>query len=349
MREIIKKEWSELQPIWNELIDNNPISTPFQTYEYLTLTGKGKPQRKDLFRTIGLHELNLVLYVDHVPIAIAPMLYKTKKGKTTVYFRGNFSVADQLDLIYASLSYDDFKYLMDGIRNILGNVSFFLDRVYCETPTSEYLKKYLSSAEIHEIEGFAIPIPECYDDWYQGLRKSRREKIRQSKNRMKTDNVQCTTALYVGEEIDSTLQKDLLLVYADRFLVKNNFHFRAFHKFVKKALQLYLLKDKMTKWLNNADNNIHVIVYMNNEIAAFANGLICKDKRLIGSRLAINTKFKRYSPGAVLISAFVNYLTEEKNAGRIDVEKIDMGGGGGGMTYKAAFGGEAYHYYFFTE
>ena len=350
MKEIKNKEWSELASIWNVLIDGNPIATPFQSYKYLTFTGKGKPLRNDLFRTLGLQELNLVLYVDHTPIAIAPMLFKKQKGKTTVYFRGHFTVANHLDFIYANLSYDDFVFLMDSIRSLLGDVAFFLDRVYCQSPTSEYLKRYLPSALMQEHECFAVPVPKTYDDWYQSLTKSRREKIRQSNNRIANDHAQCSVSYFAGEKIKAATYREIISVYADRFLVKNHYIFGSFNHLAKKVLQVFLLKDKMTQWLNNANNSFHVVVYINHEVAAFSSGLISKDKRILGCRFAIYTKYKRYTPGAILISSTIGYLVEQKAAGKLDIAQLDMGqGGDGGMTYKSTYGGEVYSNYTFIE
>ena len=348
MKEIVKKEWSELPSIWNGLINKNPVATPFQSYEFLTFTGKGKLHRKDIFRTLKLKELNLVLYSNNVPIAIAPLLYRTTKGKSTVYFRGHFTAALQLDLIYSSLRYDDFKFLMDGIREILGNVSFFLDWVYCKSPTSDYLIQYLSTAEIQEHECYSIPVPKKYDDWYQSLRKSRREKLRQIRNRMVKDDVQYTASFFIGEKIDSATYKEMMSVYADRFLIKNNFRFGPFHNVVKKVLQLILLKDKMTQFLNNTNQSFHAIVYMNHEVTAFTSGVLCKEKRIFLNRLAIYTKYGRYSPGAVLISSIIDYLAQQNEAGRTNAEKLDMSrGDNDNMSYKTVYGEEFYYNYTF--
>ena len=70
MKEIIAKKWSDLSPIWHALYNNCATATPFQSYEFLTFTGKGKPYRKDLFRLIGVKEWNLVLYENGKAIAI---------------------------------------------------------------------------------------------------------------------------------------------------------------------------------------------------------------------------------------------------------------------------------------
>ncbi|MGI5919922.1 MAG: hypothetical protein ACOX8N_09825, partial [Christensenellales bacterium] len=82
MREVVAKRWDELPAIWHGLYDRNNAATTFQSYEFLTFTGRGKPQRKDLFRLIGVREWNLVLYRDGEAVAIAPLLVKKKRGCT---------------------------------------------------------------------------------------------------------------------------------------------------------------------------------------------------------------------------------------------------------------------------
>ena len=85
-----------------------------------------------------------------------------------------------------------------------------------------------------------------------------------------------------------------------------------------------IMRDKMTRWINRDPNSFHAILYMNNEVAAFANGQILKDKRMCGSRLAINMKYRKYSPGGLIVSAMVRYLIEQTEAGNIDVDTLDM-------------------------
>ena len=350
MNKIVKKEWSELQPIWNGLLNANPVATPFQSYEYLSFTGKGKPSHKAPFRLCGVRELNVVLYSDNKPIAIAPMLYKKKKGRTTVYLRGHFTALNQLDFIYADLCYDDFKFLMDGIRKLLGDVSFFFNRIYYLSPTRDYLKQYLPSAEMQTHEGFAIRIPQEYDDWYNSLSKSVCATLRLSRNRITKDEIQCATSFYVGDTIDSDTYEKMLSVYVDRFLVKNNIRLGPLQKLAKMVLRFYVHKEKMMQWIKTTDHSFHVVVYMNNQIAAFASGLLCKNKRMIGSKLAINSDFKRYSPGAVLIRSSIEYLSEQKKSNGITIDLFDMGRGGeGGMAYKRSYGGEPYYNYTFIE
>lgn len=144
MRKIIEYKWDGLLPIWNDLYERNSSATPFQSYDFLTFTGKVKPYRKDLFRLVGVKEWNLVLIDDDTPIAIAPLLIKKVEKRYTVYLRGHYTVANELDFIYATWSFNDFKFLMDYIYSTLVNPRLVFDRVSERTSTCAYLKDYLS-------------------------------------------------------------------------------------------------------------------------------------------------------------------------------------------------------------
>lgn len=351
MREVVAKEWEELLPIWNDLYDRNQTNTPFQSYDFLTFTGRGKPYRKDLFRLLGLREWNLVLYRDGEPVAIAPLLLKKKRGSFMVYFRGHFTVADQLDFIYADWSYDDFMFLMDYITEQLGRASFFLDRVSEKTVTCQYLKQYFANKKIEEHECFAIPVPKDYDEWRRSLSRSMRQNLSTHRNRMKRDNVDCSFRFICGEKLDRSLCRRMMWVYADRFLVKNGFRCGPFRVLVIRALQAFLLRDQMTRWMNRAGGNFHAVLNINGEVAAFASGLICRDKRLLISRLAILTKYARYSPGHTLISATMRYVIEQNRTGALDIKQLDLSQGGSqnGMAYKQALGGKVHRNYLFYD
>lgn len=351
MRNVIEKNWDELSALWPGLFDANIYTTPYQSYEYLTLTGKGKSQRQDLFRLLGVKELNLVLYKDNEAIAIAPLLIKRKKNKQIVYLRGHFTTTYNLDFVYKpDWSYDDFAFLMDSIRDLLGNVSFYFDRVMEWSATYKYLKKYFASGKIEKHECISIPVPHSYDDWLQSLHKSIRRNITKYYNRLERDNINWSVDYYCGEEIDKDTCKKMMIVYAHRFLVKNNFHFGPLKKLVIKILVMMLLRDKITHFLNKSEHSFHSILYMNNEIAAFTSGIICKDKRIAFSRMAINTECAKYGPGGVLLSSMVEHVVEQNQKGNLDIKELDLDQNGyGGMAYKYSYGGIEYYNYNFID
>ena len=350
MRKVEKKKWSELPLIWDEMIDRNPRATSFQTYAFLNYTGKGKVQRKDLLRTIGLKELNLVLYRDDVPAAIAPLLIKKRGEITTVYFRGHFTTANYLDFIYADWSYEDFQFLMDNIREQLGEVRFFLDRVPGGVVTSRYLKEYLPAANVEEHRCYAIPIPESFDEWMGTLSKPTRHKIRNINSRLQRNQICMNLKVFVGEKPDREVCGQMIGVYVSRFLIKNKFRMGFLKVFIKPFLYKMLMSDKITKWLCNAENGFHVAIYLNDKMAAFTSGLIFKDRRILLSRLAINSEFNQYSPGGLLISETIKHLTLDKNAEKLNIDKLDLSQEDtGGKSYKELYGGELHFNYTFIE
>jgi len=349
MRKIVEKQWDELPQIWQELLDKDPNATPFQDYAFLNFTGKGKPQRKDMLRLIGLKELNLVLYNDNEVTAIAPLLFKKKNNKSIVYFRGHFTTASQLDFIFdPEWSYEDFAFLMDGIKGVLGTVHYFLDRVSEHSATSAYLKRYLKSPKIEDHDCYAIPVTEQYDEWFLNLHRHTRKNLNRRNNLLITECRNAQKVFVCGDKIDAKTSRQMMNIYAQRFLEKNKFQFGALTFIVKQVLIYILLHDKMTYWLNNAPNSYHLILYANNEIVAFTSGLITKNKYIVFSRLAINSKYSKYGPGGLLMNYMMQYVIEQNHNGNMDIEHLDLGqGGDNGMEYKQAFGGKLHHKYTF--
>ena len=296
MKQVVEKKWDELLPVWNELYHKNNTATPFQSYEFLTLTKKGKPYRKDLFRLVGLKEWNLVLYKDGCAIAIAPLLVKKERNRHVVYLRGHFTAANQLDFIYGDWSHEDFRFLMDYIVDTLGDASFFLDRVSEKTVTCGYLKEYFAEKKIEEQECFAISTDQSHDDWLKSLSKSVRRNLKTHYNRLQRDNLEWSIRVFTGQKLDGRLSKQMMGVYADRFIVKNSLNFGPLKKPVVKMLQMFLLRDKITRWLSSSEDNFHIVLYISGDVAAFSSGIICSDKRIIMARLAILTKYARYGP-----------------------------------------------------
>lgn len=104
----------------------------------------------------------------------------------------------------------------------------------------------------------------------------------------------------------------------------------------------------MTRWMNKGDGNFHAVLYIEGDVAAFVSGLCCRDKRIILSRLAINTQYGKYSPGGILLSSVIKHIIDENTNGTMDIRELDLSqGGDGGMCYKKAYGGEPHFNYVF--
>ncbi|MEM5770244.1 MAG: hypothetical protein AAGU32_18450, partial [Bacillota bacterium] len=245
MRKIIQEDWQEIEAKWRRLFTSNGSASPFQSYDFLTFTRKGKPYRNDPFRLVGLKELNLVLYRDNEPIAIAALLFKKKKKKHLCYMRGHFTAANYLDFVYQpNLSYEDFQFLMDGIKSRLGNVSFQFDRVPEESVTGRYLREYFSPGEIDVNEGAYIPLTQSYESWLSSLHKSTRQSLNNHRNRLIRDQVKWSVRYYYGSIDDKAYQQALNLCVS-RILTKNRFRFGPLTKPVQRIISVLLRKEKL--------------------------------------------------------------------------------------------------------
>ncbi len=349
MREITEKKWGELSKIWQELYRGNGWATPFQSYEYLTLTGKGKVYYKEPFRLAGLKECNLLLYRDGKAIAVAPLLIKKQNGNTVIHFRGHFTKACCLDFIYdETFGYEDFEFLMNSIKSKFIKPTFFWDRVREESPTCEYMKKYIGETTQTKT-CFFIPIPESHEVWLKGLHKSIRNNLSNRNHRLQRDQIDVKMKVYSGREVDDATHKKMMAVYADRYLTKNKYHFGPFKLPCLGMMQYILKKDKLTQWLKKSACNFHAVLFFDDKIAAFTSGLSCKGRRIVLMRLAIKTQYAKYAPGNVLLNHVIRHITEQNHRGITDIRELHLGeGGSNGMEYKQAHGGVGHHLYTFT-
>ena len=167
---------------------------------------------------------------------------------------------------------------------------------------------------------------------------------------MERNHLDCSFQFICGEKLDSSLCRRMMWVYADRFLVKNGFNFGPLRKPVAWALRAFLLRDRMTRWMNRQEGNFHAVMFVGADVAAFLSGLVFKDKRLLISRLNINTKYAWYGPGNLLVSATMRHVIEQNRAGKMDIRELDLSqGGDDGMAYKRALGGKVHHTYVFCD
>lgn len=111
---------------------------------------------------------------------------------------------------------------------------------------------------------------------------------------------------------------------------------------LKKLLSILFLKyfrhDGYSLYQN--DNAVLSMLYINDKPAAMFSGILNKSgDRIVIPRLAIDTNYKFYSPGYILIYESIKYLTKETHVNHLDLcrgtekYKLDMGG----MIYSTEF------------
>lgn len=182
-----------------------------------------------------------------------------------------------------------------------------------------------------------IDIKSGYDNWFQRLHKSARQNIRTAYNRLRKEGKSYD---FQASSIHTDClgrKKARLLLYSKRIIEKNDFQFNPnsrVHIYLN-ALNRFL--DPMTAALNKMKDSIHMDLIIDGELAAFLSGFITESKTVIVPRLAIDTKFRAYSPGIVLIAETIRYLTQQYP----QIEFLDLSRGD--ESYKIACGGQIYY------
>lgn len=351
MREVIQKEWHELQAIWCQLYDSNTAASPFQSWDYLHRTGKGSASHREPFRLLGLKPLNLVLLRDGQPIAAAALLHKKENERHICYLRGHFTTANYLDIVYTpDFDAADFRTLMDEARRLLGNAEFQFDRIRDDSPTRLLMSAYFANGHIEQRECACISLAQSYEDWLQGLRKSARDSLTNRLNRLLTDRADWSVEVRSGCDVDMLSYKRAMSVCAERYLTKNALRLGPLSRLAARVLTSLLLRDKLSQWVKQSKHGLFALLRINGEVAAFASMVVCKDKCVSGVRFAIDHRFSRYSPGSLLLSQLIRHLTQARQCGALSVDQLDMGQGvDGGSSYKYAYGGETRYLYFFSD
>lgn len=327
---IEKVAWKELRTIMDNLTKDNKYLTPYQTFEFLDKIKNGANLHR--FREAKKYKLHCyVVYKEEKAVFVAPLLVNDNERR--LYLLGEFSSVGHLDFIYNShLSTKDFSNILQLVFSNYNGYVFCCDRISQFSLTYLFLKEKNITPTEKEI---CVKIDvNNYDEWHKALSKSCRQNLRTSYNRMNTDGVGLTFNMYVNSAPPQKAISDNIKLFSKRILE---------HTKLSKVLLLPMIVFKKTetfgKALYSSHNNIFASVYINNKLAASLNGLIANDGRAIITRLSIETKLGKYSPGGLLINETIKEICDKYSF----IKSIDLSRGD--EPYKYTYGGmEHYNY-----
>lgn len=166
-----------------------------------------------------------------------------------------------------------------------------------------------------------------------GLSKSVRQNLRTAYNRLNRDGITYELRVYKGEELTDEIWKQMMSVYLHRLFTKhktkarNNILYRYIHYW-----KYYHIKHD-TKSLKSLPNSFHAVLYGNGRIMGFMSGFISYNGTIaVIPRLAIDSKYRFYSPGYVLLAETLRWLETNTQCRCLDLcrgdeqYKLDMGG-----------------------
>lgn len=189
-----------------------------------------------------------------------------------------------------------------------------------------------------------IPLEGDCESWFAGLSSSTRQNIRTACNRLRRDGRTWRLAIAGGGDaatafddplppIDEELYADGLRVYIDRQQTKYN-HAAAVFRSIKRFAYVHVKHD--TESLRRNPDALLVMLYVDEEPAAYMGGFVSADRQtIVVPRLAIDARFRFYSPGYVMLNETIRLLKSSSQVRMLDLAR-------GVEKYKLDLGGEIY-------
>lgn len=337
-RRIDVYKWKELKDIHEKIYRNNTMLSPYQSYEFLSIVGLGKNDKNPV-NTIGYKEKNFVIFDNNgEPLAIAPLYAKKDGAGYKILLRGHITSAGHLDFIYRSdFTYEDYCFLINEIKNYYKSGTIYFDRI------SEHslVYKYASKNNFFSMKPsvlVTIHLETTYDNWHKELSKHVKQNLRTSYNRLKKDEKKFDFKFYYGNTPNKTIRQDIMHLFARRLCEHSEIN----STLVEKALYYLKQRNPMTIGIIKNPEYVGATLYIEDKLAAFFDGIVGQDRRILVPRLAINLDYGRYSPGGILINETMKKIFELGEFTEFDLQRGDE-------PYKYSYGGIEYNNYTWSD
>lgn len=337
----------KLKETWKSL-ECNDVTTPYQQYDFVYRLWQNYLIVYDII------EKSVPVFFeiedDNETKLIAPL---SRHGDGIYTFLGDVNGVDYCDFIYAEKC-NIGKYL-DALVSYLQPFHFVGRRI----PENSFAYKSIREKEFYKDLGSTIYVNiifgDVYKNYYMSLSSSMRQNLRTAYNRASRDGKNISVKVlhsyclidacdvpkenylefekrtYSSQKIShqdkNRYFKDMLSLYFTR-------HEERYNVKTSPLKQLYLRKvDFLTRCLEQLENSISIILFIDNKVAAFMGGF----KNLAGysysvPRLSINAEYGFYSPGILMINEAVMYFIK-----RTALRNLDLGMGT--EEYKLKMGG----------
>ena len=321
-------EISEISEAWRNIYRENKKLSPYQSYEW---------NRGLIEYRIYKGKLNfIVLYKNSKPVIIAPFIKKNRILYNELTFIGEKTHSDYLDFIYdKDLEFDDFKYLITEIL-----------RCYKVIKLSEINEKSLTLEFLNRLESLktwykqvCVKIPICIDEkeYLNTLSSNTRHTIKKEQNKIRKEVNEASFQFYVRENLEDTIVRQVVDLYYKR--QKERYRKHLDEKYVQYLIQT--IKESNDIFLGAC--------FIHGDLAACQLSLISQENNICGMINAMNSAYKEYSLGNVLLYKTICYLIKENgnlNDGALKYKYYDLTRGN--EEYKYKLGGVEHYNYCFT-
>jgi hypothetical protein len=265
------------------------------------------------------------------PIILIPLHLERTKKQTIAYLWGQFSQSGHLDFIYNDqIQAEAFLSAIELINNDIGNIKFVFNLIQERSKLNEIFQTDFPASHYITRKAICVQIPilGSFNEYFKSLDKKVRQNLRTSFNRLKTDNRTYEVKTYVNQPIPFNILLQLFNIYWKRFSEKK--YKIGLKRFLPVFIRIRLNPTIMA--LIKLKNTFYSIIYIDKKIAGFCAGFSSRNEKIILPFLAIDSIFSRYSPGGILITETIKFLTENHSFKYFDLSRGDE-------KYKYAYGG----------
>lgn len=324
----------EIKNLWLDLYNENPDLTVFQSYQWNVIQEQHFYGQKLLYISCEL------IYFVCNNFLIFPLIINRLKKK--IFFLGQEEPSDYLSPIYKkNLSDIDFDQFISYLKEHYHQYELILDRINTSNPFYRVVEQYSVSHNINIIikECVKIHLNTESNTFYESLSKSARQNYRTAKNRLAKDG-KSYEIIIEQNHLSPKKIIELYSLYKERRNNKDkNSKFKIiFIKFLKTTLSFLGLfkKNDILSLFSKNNKTFLAEIKINQELAAFCEGVTERNKTLTIIRVATNNKYYKYSPGQILL---IDTIEQIKN--KFEVFDLTRGT----EDYKFHLGGKIHNNY----
>lgn len=303
--------FKQLEASWEDLYSANHRLSPYSSYEYnaIFLRNYHYGWTRILLMTRFFRLVNSC----GETIMVIP-LYGTRKK---YYLFGDLASTGYLDFIYdESTNAECFEEAFCLLGKKLHGCTLLLNRIN----EKSMLNDYLSARYPYKRKEVCVNIAfdSGFDAYMSSLNKKTRHNINTVKNRLMKDGLSFRLEVMINERIDARKEKEILSVYEKRQKTRYSIRCGPVSNTIRR------LKNPICLSTACMQGNFNAILRFNDKQAAILCGYVSNDNRtVVIPRHAIDQTYAQYSPGLLLISETIRWLSLHSSVRNLDLSRGD--------------------------
>ncbi len=322
----IEKDWRRLET-GNEM-------TLFQSYDWYKMlidfyVPKDTKHYESVFALVKKAETICII----APLWIIKKNFRfiNKKG---VYLLGRDSYSDYLNFIYNSFDSKAFDYLINDIHIRFNLNHFIFEQINENSTIIKYITSSFKIINCKKDPCVNLHLPTSRDGYNKLLSKHARQNLRTANNRLTKDGLSITIDVD-NIEVD---KKKCLLIRESKLSIQYN-KVSSIKKYKYRIINKYRFHFPKFSPITDYTGSKVMTATINKELCAFFNYAFDKvHKKVVIISAGTNIQYARYSPGILLMYAFIMKTIENNYYSEIDFTRGDE-------KYKYVLGGETNYNY----